>query len=63
MIQVLQNIDLVLQANTLGTFECELVDDLNSAYLSIAFLSGLLDLTKRATANNYRVQFVVLRKH
>ena len=63
MVQVLEDVDFVLHSDALLIVELELVDDLDSALLSIRLESGLLDLTEGALAEDIVVQIVFLHEH
>lgn len=63
MVQVLENLDFILHADTLSIIKLELVNDFDSSLLLIRLHCGLLDFSKGALAEDVVVQFVLVHKN
>ena len=63
MVQVLENLDFILHADTLSIIKLEFVNDFDSSLLLVRLHCSLLDFSKGALAEDVVVQFVLVHKY
>ena len=63
MVQVLENLDFILHADTLSIIKLEFVNDFDSSLLLVRLHCSLLDFSKGALAEDVVMQFVLVHKY
>jgi len=62
MVQVLEDVDLILQANSFRFVQSQFVDHLDSALLTISLNCCLFNLTKSSLADYIAVEVILLHE-